>query len=233
MVAQRHLELQVLQNNKIMKGSALLAESFLLPRSLLHNPLLTFHTASNMIELSDLEGVVMLEMELKARLKNKENLMQNLTEKECVWKRTICQEDIIYIQQNTGKTVNTPVFRIRKIDEKTILTLKIQAADLNTAKELELEVSDKNIMHQILQTIGFDAKVELKKKRTETEYKGYTICIDEVERLGDFIEIEKLAEEAQIDAEYAHMWTVLEELGIQKEDLEEKKYFEMIQRLEE
>jgi adenylate cyclase class 2 len=111
--------------------------------------------------------------------------------------------------------------------------LKIQAADLNTAKEMELEISDQKIMHQILQTIGFDAKVSLKKYRTETKYKNYTICIDEVERLGDFIEIEKLAEEAKTEEEYAAMWQILEELGIKNQNLEEKKYFEMSQELDE
>ena len=175
----------------------------------------------------------MLEIELKARLQSKERVMQALTEKGCIWEKNVCQEDVIYIQKNVEQTINIPVFRIRKIDEKIILTLKIQAADINTAKELELEVSDGNMMHQILQIIGFDAKVELKKRRTETEYKGYTICIDEVDRLGDFIEIEKLAQEAQIEEEYAEMWKVFEGLGIQKSDLEEKKYFEMIQELEE
>lgn len=174
----------------------------------------------------------MLEMELKAVLKNKLQVINYLGKKECEWSRTLFQEDVIYIQNSIEKTVNIPVFRIRKIDGKTVVTLKVQAADLNTARELELEVSDDKIMHQILQIIGFEAKVEVKKKRIETDYRGYKICIDEVEELGDFLEIEKLSEEdSNRETEYEIMWHILEELGIREEDLVIEKYFEMIQKL--
>lgn len=175
----------------------------------------------------------MLEMELKARLNNKVQMLERLSEQGCRWSVSSVQDDVIYIKSDMAQHLNTPVFRIRKIDDKTILTLKIQAVDLNTAKELELEVSDDKIMHQILQTIGFEAKVEVKKRRTETEYKGYTICIDEVERLGDFVEIEKIGtEESDSEKEYAEMMRILETLGIRTEDLVTEKYFEMIQKLE-
>lgn len=175
----------------------------------------------------------MLEMELKARLSDKEQIMNQLSEAGCLWKVPIVQDDVIYIKKDMLQTINIPVFRIRKIDNKTILTLKVQAADINTAKELELEIGDDMIMHQMLQTIGFEAKVEVKKQRTETEYKGYTICIDEVERLGDFIEIEKIGtEESDREKEYAEMMQILETLGIRTEDLVTEKYFEMIQKLE-
>ena len=175
----------------------------------------------------------MLEMELKARLNDKSKLKQKLLLEGCKWSGTIVQEDVIYVNKDMIQSINVPVFRIRKIDNKTILTLKVQAADLNTARELELEVSDEKIMHQILRTIGFEAKVEVKKQRTETKYKGFTICIDEVERLGDFIEIEKIGtEDSEKEKEYAEMMCILEGLEITSKDLVEEKYFEMIQKLE-
>lgn len=175
----------------------------------------------------------MLEMELKARLNDKSKLRQKLILEGCQWLPAIVQEDVIYIKKDITQKINIPVFRIRKIDNKTILTLKVQEADLNTAKELELEVSDDKTMHQMLQTIGFEAKVEVKKQRTETEYKGCTICIDEVEQLGDFVEIEQLGtEEADSKKVYMEMLCILKELGITSADLVEEKYFEMIQKLE-
>ena len=175
----------------------------------------------------------MLEMELKARLHDKSQLKQTLIREGYQWSVPILQDDVIYIKSDIEKTINIPVFRIRKTGEKTILTLKVQTSDLNTAKELELEVSDDKTMHQILQTIGFETKVEVKKRRMETVYKGYTLSIDEVERLGDFLEIEKLGEEgSDSEKEYAEMKKVLAELEIRTEDLVTEKYFEMIQKLE-
>lgn len=175
----------------------------------------------------------MLEMELKARINNKEQITEKLSRAGCRWSASVIQADVIYISKGLNQTINNPVFRIRNIDNKTILTLKVQSTDLNTAKELELEVSDDKMMHQMLQIIGFEARVELKKKRVETEYKGYTICMDEVERLGDFIEIEKLGtEDSEREREYEEMMKVLTELGIGEEDLVTDKYFEMIQKLE-
>lgn len=174
----------------------------------------------------------MLEMELKALLKNKNQVKNFLEEQGCQWSELHLQADTIYINEQIETTVKNPVFRIRKINDKTILTLKVQDADLNTAQELELEISDDKTMHKILQTIGFTAKVELSKKRQTTEYKGYHICLDEVDRLGDFLEIEKLAEEgADKKAVYSEMMNILEEFGIEPGDLREEKYFEMILNL--
>lgn len=183
--------------------------------------------------IKEQEDLMMLEMELKARLNDKSKLRQKLILEGCQWLPAIVQEDVIYIKKDITQKINIPVFRIRKIDNKTILTLKVQEADLNTAKELELGVSDDKTMHQMLQTIGFEAKVEVKKQRTETEYKGCTICIDEVEQLGDFVEIEQLGtEEADSKKVYMEMLCILKELGITSADLVEEKYFEMIQKLE-
>lgn len=176
----------------------------------------------------------MLEMELKAILKNKLQVINNLEKQGCQWSQLIFQEDTIYIQKNGKTTVKNPVFRIRKIADKTILTLKIQDSDLNTAKELELEVSDDEIMHQILQVLEFTAKAEVKKHRIETVHKGYTICIDDVERLGDFIEIEKLGlGDCNREKEYDEMRKVLQNLGINEDDFVTEKYFEMLLALNE
>lgn len=56
---------------------------------------MTFHMLSNMIELSDLEDAAMLEMELKARLKNKEGVIKYLSKQGCVWGNSVAQEDVI------------------------------------------------------------------------------------------------------------------------------------------
>lgn len=174
----------------------------------------------------------MLEMELKVRLTDKAEIIKQLEQKVCQWTEPSHQEDIIYIKRDIEKALGLPVFRIRKTENKTILTLKIQERDLNTAKELELEISDDRIMHQMLQELGFDAKVEVKKKRRDTVYRGYTISIDEVERLGDFLEIEKIAaDDAEREKEYDKMMKILIELGLRAEDIVTEKYFQMIQEL--
>ena len=110
----------------------------------------------------------MIEMELKALLKNKSQVIQKLENFGCEWIFVGLQEDTIYEKKNINQIVDTPVFRIRRCKDKKILTLKVLKEDFNTAEELELNISDEKIMDKILQTIDFLPKIQIKKKERRT-----------------------------------------------------------------
>lgn len=171
----------------------------------------------------------MIEMELKALLKNKLQVKKKLEECGCEWVSIGLQVDTIYERSDAKQIVDTSIFRIRKYNDKKILTLKILMEDLDTAEELELDISDDIVMDKMLQFIGFLPKIQVVKRIQTAKYKEFNICIDEVEGLGDFIEIERISEKSNDkDRIYGEMRTVLLELGVEEEELKKEKYYEMI-----
>ena len=182
-------------------------------------PCWNYHTRCN----------IMIEMELKALLKNKLQVKKKLEECGCEWVSVGLQVDTIYERSDAKQIVDTSIFRIRKYNDKKILTLKILMEDLDTAEELELDISDDIVMDKMLQFIGFLPKIQVVKRRQTAKYKEFNICIDEVEGLGDFIEIERISEKSNDkDRIYGEMRTVLLELGVEEEELKKEKYYEMI-----
>ena len=176
----------------------------------------------------------MIEMELKAVLKNKFQVREKLKEKGCKWVVVGRQEDIIYEKKDTRQVVHVPIFRIRRCNDNTSLTLKVLEEDIDTAEELEVSISDGIIMDKILQIIGFSIKARIVKRREITKYKGVNICIDEVEGLGDFIEIERMSgESTDKNVVYQEMKKILFELGIEEQDLRKEKYYKMLLKKKE
>ena len=171
----------------------------------------------------------MIEMELRASLKNKDQVKKKLEEYGCKWVSKGLQVDTIYERKDAQPEAGVPIFRIRKNEGKKILTLKVIMEDIDTAEELELDISDDIIMDKILKYLGFLPKASLVKRRDVTIYGKYCICIDEVDGLGDYIEIEKLSDDSNAkDGIYAEMEGLLLELGIEMCEIKKEKYYQMV-----
>mgnify|MGYP000320529534 FL=1 len=94
------------------------------------------------------------------------------------------------------------IMRIRDVlDPKTselqrsLMTLKIEGQAKLVSDEYEFTVDDGNMARQMLTALGWQEVVTVDKVRLESKTEDYTICIDEVARLGLFIELEVLAED--------------------------------------
>jgi adenylate cyclase class 2 len=85
------------------------------------------------------------------------------------------------------------VLRLRKQNGKVIFTLKQSDVGNHLAKlEKEVEVKDLEIMEQIILLLGFKLVTQVKKNRLKCKVGDLEVCIDEVEGLGNFIEVEKM-----------------------------------------
>lgn len=172
----------------------------------------------------------MIEMELKAAIDDKLALERQLKAKGCNISGVSIQKDTIYEKPSLIINESNPIFRIRQCNDNVILTLKVLEKDINTAKELELLISDAEIMHNMLNVLGFKPTITVIKERQETVYKGFNICLDYVEGIGSFIEIEKLLESCvDKDQIYEEMKKILLELKVKETNFVKEKYYEMLQ----
>ena len=115
------------------------------------------------------------------------------------------QIDTIFLlpeQVDTPIVPGSKIMRVRDtLDPETgklrqsLMTLKVEGKAKLVSNEYESTVGDGNAARQMLTALGWQEIVTVDKIRLESKTKDYTICIDEVAKLGLFIELEVLAED--------------------------------------
>ena len=127
-------------------------------------------------------------------------------------------------------------FRLRRVGSANYLTYKgpKQKADVKVRTELEIPVRSGDEaaadMTQLLKYLGYRFVAVVKKRRRTASLQRdgvyFTICLDEVEGLGRFAEVEVLApEERRADAEQA-VSGMAAELGLR--DVERRSYLHLV-----
>jgi len=178
----------------------------------------------------------MQEIEIKFQIENYDKLLSKLESLGSHFSEPMVQKDIIFVPDlnDTTNGEGKIFIRIRKQNEKQILTLKKQSKVIMQNKEIEFGISDMDKAYDFLETIGFKEWVTVEKTRTETTYQEFNLCIDQVKRLGNFIEIEILSEEEnQTEFYEKKILEVAKELGISKENRVNNYYDSMIAELNE
>lgn len=178
----------------------------------------------------------MQEIEIKFRVDDREKLLSKLESLHSHFSEPMNQKDIIFAPDlNDTENGEGKIFvRIREQNEKKIITLKKQSKVIMQNKEIEFGISDIDKAYDFLETIGFREWVTVEKSRIATTYQEFNLCIDQVKRLGDFIEIEILSEEENKTELYEQrILEVARELGIPKENRIDNYYDSMIAELNE
>jgi len=167
----------------------------------------------------------MFEIEVKAKVDNLPEIARKLSKLGCKISAPIFQYDRIYNEKGKinprGKKGN--VLRIRQQEDKILLTLKKNRTNELDCIEHELEISSVEEMENILLQMGYQLAVEIRKTRQKAKYQNYEICLDEVEGLGTFVEVEKITNEPAEKVQ-EELFQFLESLGVAKDQRISKGY---------
>lgn len=179
----------------------------------------------------------MQEIEIKAKLENEEAVLAKLSELGVSFSSPATQDDTIYAKE-TGTLEaflsNSLFLRLRVVDgSRTVFTAKYHenrdAANDTYATEYETEVSSRDVMEQILLLQGYKEAVRVQKTRRTAAHNGWEICLDQVEGLGSFIEVEQMAEDgADPRAIYESLKAFLGSIGLQESAVTTMRYDIMI-----
>ncbi|WP_277552597.1 class IV adenylate cyclase [Halobaculum limi] len=93
----------------------------------------------------------------------------------------------------------------------------VEAAS-KTREEFETAVDDGEAAADIFAGLGFDPAATVEKDRDFYAVDGYTVTLDSVEGLGEFVEVERETDEADIEAVREGAVSVLAELGLDADD---------------
>lgn len=172
----------------------------------------------------------MREIEIKVRLQDKEGLLATLAGKGVALGEPVHQRDQVFgLPGEVGGDGNTvPWLRVRtetrgqgenETKKRTLFTLKRSVTGQLDSIERETEVGDPDVMIAIVKELGFVPFSDLSKTRQTGKLNDIEVCIDSVEGLGDFMELERLADEnADPAAITDDLWRIMAELGISRQD---------------
>ena len=165
----------------------------------------------------------MYEVEVKAKLNNRQLVQDKLISMGCTFSEELHQIDSIFIPEDLPfpPPFGTPVLRVRNQNGQSIFNLKINQSSRQDCIEQELEISDGDTMLNIIKLLKYKPVPTVDKKRIKTNYGGIEVVLDTVENLGEFIEAEKvLTENNPLERKkiQEELFTFLLTLGVQEED---------------
>jgi len=182
----------------------------------------------------------MREIEIKARVANKQALIGRLLQQGIEVSDPVTQHDRVFgmigPNEDDGGDNDLPWLRIRSEihaeDTRHIFTFKKSVTNQMDSIEHETEVFDDSELEKIITRLGFVPYSDLVKTRQKARLGDIEICIDSVDGLGDFIEVEKLTED-QVDYDVValELWSVLNDLSISRDDHVTDGYDVMMNKL--
>jgi adenylate cyclase class 2 len=166
-----------------------------------------------------------LEIEIKAYCASPAKIAERLKELGARHIRTLIERDLYLTHPARDFKKTDEALRIRRADGEVILTYKgpkVGSAS-KTRPELEVCAGDFDSLAGILRHLGFGEAGMVVKEREMFLFKDITVCLDEVEGLGSFVELEKKGTERE-QAE-RELFSLAADLGLDR--FERRSYLEL------
>lgn len=169
---------------------------------------------------------MVLEIEVKAYCDDLNHVEEILKEKGAQFIEEVTEIDTYYSHPVRDFAETDEALRIRLCGEKSYITYKGPKIDAlsKTREEIEIEVTDADAAKQLLVILGFHPVAEVKKVRRLYRLSPFDICLDDVENVGTFVEVETLGESVAELRDAA--LTLLKEFNL--EHFERKSYLELL-----
>jgi len=180
----------------------------------------------------------MREVEIKAAYPQGETaaLERWLQQQDFVCAAEYRQEDDYYNHPARNFLHTDEAVRLRRVlsggQDKTVFTYKgPNHSDRGQSREeLETGVEDAPTMRAALDRLGFKAVASVYKRRREYKKEDVTVCLDEVEELGSFFEIEILCRDGREAEAEGRLAALMEELRFASPVEEPRTYLELLLR---
>ena len=178
----------------------------------------------------------MLEIEVKYRHDDLEAIRSKLLN----WAATHVEKredaDHYYNAPDRDFAKTDEAFRIRRIGNKNLLTYKGPKIDSQTKTRTEIEVTTAEgdevagDLQRLVVALGYRPVAIVRKRREvfELNRDGFIVhfCLDDVERVGTYVEIEIVANEDRLDAARSLLLKLADELGLKES--ERKSYLQLL-----
>lgn len=176
-----------------------------------------------------------IEVEIRSRVNNFEGIKNSLRKMGASFIKTESQTDKIFgadkfLDADHKMAEGGIVARIRGVNGKNNLEFK-EILREGGGIELSCPMASIAIGEKILKKLDFKEAFTVKKNREVYSYNNFVICLDKVEQLGNFIEIEKkINSEDKIEEIKEDCLALLEKIAPGAK-VENRKYGDLMQEL--
>ncbi len=163
----------------------------------------------------------MLEIELKARVNDLAEIRDRLSSLHAEREGRVLERDLYLNAPHRDFGVTDEALRIRHAGEKCTVTYKGRKKPgfhLKARDEFNCGVESGDVMARIFLSLGFTRVAEVTKWREYYRFRDATVCLDEVEGLGEFVEIE-LNNPGSVERPAEHVVALGEEIGVTGEPI--------------
>ena len=174
-----------------------------------------------------------MEIEIRAKLDNKEETIKKLRELGWIGEDEIDQEDTYYVHKTIEKELRgagDPIMRIRKSPKGHFLTVKVLTEEKGVWVEHETEVINLEETKNILVKTGFVKTFIIEKKRIKGKIDDMEVCIDDLNKIGPYVECEIISDDK--DSAFERLSDFLKSIGISEENFERRGYGRIFAEME-
>jgi adenylate cyclase class 2 len=165
----------------------------------------------------------MYEVEVKVRADHA-SVRTALAASEATRREAVTQADTYYDHPARDFAATDEALRVRRERREGAATAAITykgprvEAESKTRTEIETGVEDGDDADGVLRAVGFEPVGTVEKEREYWELSGYTLALDSVAGLGEFVEVETEAETEQIEPAREGAVAVLDRLGLDADE---------------
>ena len=181
----------------------------------------------------------MIEVELKAALDARQpvELVSALSALGFSEQAAVQESDVYYNGCGRDFRRTDEALRLRSVTAlpdggtQTCITYKSPKLDTASSTRLELEtaVADAAVMHALLLALGFREAFTVEKTRRSFTRGAQTVCLDAVEGLGSYMELEELLPDgAPREPATESLLSLLDTLGVSRSALTRKSYLVLL-----
>lgn len=173
----------------------------------------------------------MIEVETKLKTDCMEHIEERIKEFNVQYKGEKTQIDLYFDNPNIQILSGGGALRVRDTDGKYRLTYKGPKKDNETTSraEFEIRIESAREMIKILDELGFYKICEVKKFRKTYLLEDLIITLDNVDGLGEFIEVEgKASNDEEFEQKKDEIFKLLKKLGLSTEEISQRSYLEML-----
>ena len=163
-----------------------------------------------------------MEVEIKAKIKNRNEFEEKLTSMGAEFIREVVEEDEYFNHPCRDFAATDEALRIRNDGTLTYKGPRVDK-DTKSREELNLKIGNMNEARALLISLGFKPVAKVIKRRRYYKIDNITISLDNVPELGDFVEVECIGDYEPCREKVLDM---AKKLGI--EEFIRKSYLELL-----
>ncbi|MEU7611085.1 CYTH domain-containing protein [Micromonospora sp. NPDC049204] len=158
------------------------------------------------------------EVEAKYHVSDLGELIKALAQRQVVLTEPSVQDDQAYAPAGWSygmSKIGVPFARLRTQKGRHLFTVKKPIDNEMACLEHDCVIHDRDAMHAALATMGWVPTVRIVKQRRTGEWDGATVCVDVVDGLGTFVEVERLVSSQHSSEQVQHgLDAMIRSLGV-------------------